>query len=151
MELWKFTLAELVAHPDAEMPELVQPFDHSTIVPLDGFVGFATAYLDGDSSGQNQVLLKMDGSTWKCVGHYVDDSLTVFEAVRVRGLGKALFLRCIEHRQDDMLPVSTNFTRKGFKLVRSAHREAIKSAIKEKKPVRPEVLADYPDIRSEHI
>jgi hypothetical protein len=35
MELWKFTLAELVAHPDAEMPELVQPFDHSTIVALD--------------------------------------------------------------------------------------------------------------------
>jgi hypothetical protein len=146
MKLWEHTFAELVAYPDNEMPTATQPYDAQTILPLHNFPGFATARITGDASGTAQVLLESQpGGGWNQIGQFVDGSLTVY-AHRQKGLGRALFLRCMESAEDDALPVSTHFTRKGLRLVRSAHKEAIRKALADGEVVKSEVLADYPDL-----
>jgi hypothetical protein len=89
-------------------------------------------------------LLELKDGQWTCIGSYVDDTILIDESVRGRGLAEELLLRCAEHRAD--LPLSSNFTNKGYSLLRRAHRIAIKRALEAKLPVPDVVLAEYPDL-----
>jgi hypothetical protein len=82
---------------------------------------------------------------WKCVGSYVGDTIHLDASVRGRGLAEELVLRCAEHRQ--RLPFTTNFTDKGYSLLKRTHRLAIERALKAHLAVPHPVLAEYPDLK----
>lgn len=146
MKIWEHTFDELTdglsPHPDAANPFFPQPFVPASIVPLSN-LKYATALLKGAQSMAHQVLLERVEDGWKCIGHYVDDTITLAEDAPRIGLATELFLRCAEHRQ---LPLTTNFTESGYKLVRRAHKLAVERALTSGLVIPKAVLAEYPEL-----
>jgi hypothetical protein len=144
MRIWEHTFAELTGgltpHPDAGIPHVPQPFFRKTVIPIPKKPGYATAVLSGSPDARNQVLLRWDGSDWKCVGSYVDDTITVEQNEQCKGLGTELFLRCLEHRT---IPLTTNFTQSGFDLVKRAHKKSVTGAVAAGLPVPQKVKDEY--------
>jgi hypothetical protein len=144
---WEHTFSELSndlsPYPDADNPFFPQPFEDRTIVPLSN-PKYATAMLKGAQSFAHQVLLERTHVGWKCIGHYVDDTISLDPNAPRIGLATELFLRCMEHRT---LPLTTKFTQSGFNLLRRAHRIAIGRAIEAGLMVPKKVLEDYLEIK----
>jgi hypothetical protein len=145
MRIWEHTFEELTGgrppSGDQDVPFEPQPFIRVAVVPITHNPRFATAPIPGFPSFGNQALLELKNGQWTCVGHYVEDTILLDESVRGRGLAEELLLRCAEHRTD--LPLSSNFTNKGYSLLKRAHRLAIMRALKARLPVNQAVLAEY--------
>jgi hypothetical protein len=106
----------------------------------------ATAPATGHKGLADQVLLERDGDGWKCVGHYVDDTIIVFRRVQNTGLADILFLRCMEHR--NKLPITTALNESAFRLFKRAHRSEVEKAMRDHRCNVPEkVLEEFPDLK----
>lgn len=131
MKLWEFTIAELTdgksPNPNAGNPFFEQPFENRSIVPLTDRPKFATAMLKGASMA-HQVLLVREGEGWRCIGHWVDDTITIDPEFEGQGLALELVLRTVEHRSG--LPLSSNFTLGGYNLIKRAHQRSVEAALK---------------------
>jgi hypothetical protein len=149
VRIWEHTFSELTGAkapldgPDG--PNVQQPFIPESVVPITDNPRFATALIRGSLSMANQALLELSDGEWRCVGSYVDDTIFLDGHVRRQGLAEELMLRCAEHRHQ--LPLSTNFTLKGYLLLKRTHRRAIQCALRVGLEVPDEVLADYPDLK----
>jgi hypothetical protein len=76
MELWEYTVEELIGGAEIRSdmilaPEIEMPWESDKIERIMSMPNYATGLAD-------QVLLERDGDGWKCVGHYVDDTIIVF-------------------------------------------------------------------------
>jgi hypothetical protein len=92
----------------------------------------------------NQALLELVDGKWKCVGGYMDDTIMISPSARGCGVAEELVLRCAEHREG--LPFTSNFTDKGYSLLKRTHRLAVARALKAGLSVPERVIADYPDL-----
>ena len=147
MRIWEHTFAELTGGiaplPNSSNPFFEQPFDARTLVPITDRPKFATAMPRAAPSMRDQVLLLREPNGWRCIGHLVDDTITIHPDFEHQGLATELFLRAVEHRD---LPLTTNFTQRGYDLVRRAHTLAVERALQDGLNVPPKVLAEYPDL-----
>ncbi len=148
MKIWEYTFAELAggATPrgDSTTPFLEQAFDPRTVVPMTERPKFATAMLQGSSSMADQVLLVRNGEGWRCIGHWVHDTITISPEFAREGLAAELFLRVVEHRS---LPITANFTQSGHDLLKRVHWQAVANALKCGMEVPDKVLKEYPDLQ----
>jgi hypothetical protein len=150
MELWQHTFDELTkglaVEPCAVLqPEIPMPFNNGTITPLKSHPGYATADAEGHTKGADQVLLKKEGSEWRCVGHFIGNTIIVFGGEGRAGLGTELFLRCVKFRK---APLTTLFSASGFKFLRKVHKETVRRALKEGLNVPAFVIAEYPNLKA---
>jgi hypothetical protein len=146
MKVWKYTSAQLIGRasvrPDAAFaPEFVMPWESDNIDPIPMMPNYATAPAKGHRGLADQVLLERDGGGWKCVGHYIQDTIVVFEKVQNLGLADVLFLRCIEHRSD--VPITSAFTESGLTLFKRVHEKEVLRARDAGCLVPAEVLEEY--------
>jgi hypothetical protein len=109
-------------------------------VPIADKPQYATAMLQGADSMAHQVLLEREGDDWKCIGWWVDDTITIHPDLEGRGLATELFLRAVEHRT---LPLAKAFTQRGHNLVRRAHKLAVERARHAGLDVPAAVLGEY--------
>jgi hypothetical protein len=150
MRIWEHTFEALTGGKkplaDHDQPFAEQPFNGEAAEPIPHNPRFATAPIQGDDSLANQALLESKDGKLTCVGFYVDDTILLKDDPNVRrqGLAEELLLRCVEHRSD--LPLSSNFTKKGYSLLKRAHRLAVRRALEAKLTVPHVVLAEYPDL-----
>jgi hypothetical protein len=151
MHLWQHTLKEVLGdkqpYPDAEAPNCPREFVPASVVPITANPAYATALIKGIGSFAHQTLLEWRDGAWHVVGEFVDDTMTLQPSARGKGLAEELFLRCIAHR--DQLPVSSNFTKRGYSLTKRAHRLVVEHAVKAGLPVPSAVLDDYPDLKQQ--
>jgi hypothetical protein len=151
VRIWEHTFAELTGglQPSGEqdVPSPPQPFIQQSVVPITHNPRFATAAIRGGGSLANQALLELKDREWTCVGSYVDDTILLDENVRGQGLAEELLLRCAEHRNS--LPLSSNFTKKGYELLRRTHRLAVERALKANLAVPAVVMAEYPNLKND--
>ena len=110
MKLWEYTGEELIGGAEITSdvilaPEIEMPWESDKVERIISMPNYATAPATGHKGLADQVLLERDGDGWKCVGHYVDDTIIVFRRVQNTGLADILFLRCMEHR--NKLPITT--------------------------------------------
>lgn len=144
MRIWEHTFEKLTGGKephdadDMSIPMPPQPFVSQTIVPITHNPKYATALLKGESSFAHQVLLELNDGKWMPVGSYVDDTIHLDPHVRGMKLGEELLLRCAEHRQD--FPLTTNFSKAGYKLLKRTHRLAVERAQESGLPVPQAVL-----------
>jgi hypothetical protein len=106
---------------------------------------YATAPAAGHKGLADQVLLERDGDGWKCVGHYVDDTIIVFRRVRNTGLADILFLRCMEHR--NKLPITTALNERALRLFKRVYRSEVEKAKRDGCNVPERVLEGFPDLK----
>jgi hypothetical protein len=148
MRPWEFTLAELTGgkdpDPNAGNPFFKQPFEEFSIVPITDRPRFATAMLKGASMA-HQVLLVREGEGWRCIGHWVDDTITIDPEFERQGLALELVLRTVEHRNG--LPLSSNFTQDGYNLIKRAHKRSVEAALKCGLDVPQKVFDENPSYR----
>jgi hypothetical protein len=148
MRIWENTFAELTGGKQpssgSDVPIMPQPFILESVVPITHNPRFATAFIRGGGSLANQALLELKEGQWVCVGSYVDDTIHLDESARGRGLAEELVLRCAEHRHS--LPFTTNFTDKGYSLLKRTHRLAVTRALEAELQVPDAVLAEYADL-----
>ena len=90
---------------------------------------YATAPATGHKGLADQVLLERDGDGWRCVGHYVDDTIIVFRRVQNTGLADILFLRCMEHR--NKLPITTALNENALRLFKRVRKREVEKAKRE--------------------
>ena len=106
---------------------------------------YATAPATGHRGLADQVLLERDGDGWKCVGHYVDDTIIVFRRVQNTGLADILFLRCMEHR--NKLPITTALNENALRLFKRVRKTEVEKAKGEGCNVPEKVLEEFPDLK----
>jgi hypothetical protein len=145
MRIWEHTLDQLtggkqpIGSPD--MPNLPQPYHPATIVPITTHPPYATAMLKGGGTMAHQVLLEWKDGQWSCVGSYVDNTIHIDDSARGKGLAEELLIRCLEHRE--ALPLTGNFSEKGYSLLKRAHRLAVDRALAANLPVPDKVREEY--------
>ena len=148
MKIWEHTFAELTGglapYPNATNPFFEQPYELRSLVPLTDRPKFATAMVKGARFMEDQALLVREGDGWRCIGHWVGDTITIDPDFEGQGLATELLLRTVEHRQ---LPLTTNFTQDGFDLTRRAHKFAVERAHKNGLSVPDKVLAEYSNLK----
>ena len=148
MKIWEYTFAELVGgatpRPDTYIPFLEQAHDPRSVVILTDRPRFATAMVKGSSSMADQVLLARYGDGWRCIGHWIHDTITISPEFARAGLATELFLRVVEHRS---LPITANFTQSGHDLLKRVHWQAVAAALKCAMDVPDKVLNEYPDLQ----
>ena len=149
MKLWEFTVSELTEgkrpNPNSGNPFFEQPFEERSIVPLTDRPKFATAMLK-EASMAHQVLLVRERDGWRCIGHWVDDTITIDPEFEGQGLASELVLRTVEHRSN--LPLSSNFTQDGHNLIKRAHRKSVEAALKCGLDVPQKVFDENPSYRT---
>jgi hypothetical protein len=148
LRIWEFTFSELTQGKtplgDQDGEEFLPPFVPQSIVPITENPRFATAMIKGGGSLANQALLELVDGQWTCIGGYLDDTILISKSARGCGVAEELVLRCAEHREG--LPFTSNFTNKGYSLLRRTHRLAVSRAIKAGLDVPERVIADYPEL-----
>jgi hypothetical protein len=148
VRIWEHRFLELTGGKDplgereGEVP--IPPFVPATIVPITQHPRFATALIQGHGTFANQALLELVDGNWKCVGSYIDDTIMILQSARRRGVAEELVLRCAEHRNN--LPLTSNFTNKGYSLLKRTHRLAVERALESGLHVPQPVIAEYPDL-----
>jgi hypothetical protein len=132
VRIWEHTLTELtggrqpLGDPDGEIaPQLI--VDQS-VVPITHVPGYGTAMIKGIGDFANQALVQFKDGGWQFVGSYVDDTILIDPSARGKGLAEELLLRCAEHRHN--LPLTSNFSNRGYALLRRTHRRAVERALK---------------------
>ena len=106
---------------------------------------YATAPATGHKGLADQVLLERDGGGWRCVGHYIDDTIIVFRRVQNTGLADILFLRCMEHR--NKLPITTALNENALRLFKRVRKREVEKAKREGCDVPEKVLEEFPDLK----
>lgn len=144
--LWQHTFSELTQgkKPLSNTPPPLETFSGTypqLIVPIQGKPGYATGPSTGSRSMANQVLLELQpNGTWVAVGEYSGDTIYVIERLRGSGLADELLARCILHRD---LPLTTDFTERGYGLLRRVQRDYVRRALDADLPVPIEVKAEF--------
>lgn len=154
MRLWEFTLKELIGDlsPQGNVPpEFVEmPWEKSRVLPLVSIHSYATAPALGHNDLANQVLLKYTANNWKCVGHYVDDTIMIDRNLpreERRVASEELFIRCLEHR--NRLPITSNLTEAGLSFLKRVHRREVEKAKKAGFEIPAKVLQEFPDLEND--
>ena len=91
MKLWEYTGEELIGGAEITSdvilaPEIEMPWESDKVERIISMPHYATAPAIGHRGLADQVLLERYGDGWKCVGHYVDDTIIVFRRVQNTGL-----------------------------------------------------------------
>ena len=110
MKLWEYTGEELIGGAEIRSDmffasEIEMPWENDKVEGIVSMPNYATAPAIGHKGLADQVLLERHGDGWKCVGHYVGDTIIVFPRAQNTGLADILFLRCMEHRSK--VPIAT--------------------------------------------
>jgi hypothetical protein len=145
LRIWEFTFAELTGGKeplgDQDGEVFLPDFIPQSIVPITEHPRFATALIRGGGTLANQALLELVDGAWQCVGGYMDDTIMVSSSARGCGVAEELVLRCAEHRE--RIPFTSNFTSKGYSLLKRTHRLAVMRALKAGLSVPEQVMAEY--------
>jgi hypothetical protein len=149
MNLWEYTAEELIGGAEIRSdmflaPEIEMPWESGKIERIVSMPIYATAPAKGHNGLADQVLLERDGDGWKCVGHYIDDTIIVFRRVQNTGLADVLFLRCMEHR--NKLPITTALNESAFRLFKRVHKREVEKAKRDGCNVPEKVLEEFPDL-----
>jgi hypothetical protein len=72
----------------------------------------------------------------------MDDTIMISPSARGWGVAEELVLRCAEHREG--LPFTSNFTNKGYSLLKRTHRLSVARALKAGLSVPQRVIAGLP-------
>jgi hypothetical protein len=145
MILWHHTFARItegqVPLPN-DPPELDVFNEHypQLVMPISHKPGYATAPITGTPSFANQVLLELHAPNWVAVGEYSGDTIHVVRRLWGTGLADELLVRCLLQRD---LPLTTQFTERGFGLLRRVHRDQVRRAIEAGIGVPENVLEEY--------
>ena len=80
MKLWEYTGEELIGGAEITSdvilaPEIEMPWETDKVEGIISMPNSATAPAIGHKGLADQVLLECHGDGWKCVGHYVDDTI----------------------------------------------------------------------------
>ena len=131
MNLWEHTGEELIGGAEITSdvilaPEIEMPWESDKVERIISMPNYATAPAIGHRGLADQVLLERDGDGWKCVGHYVDDTIIVFRRVQNTGLADILFLRCMEHR--NKLPITTALNENALRLFKRVRKREVEKA-----------------------
>jgi hypothetical protein len=153
MKLWEYTLEELIGGAEIRSdmtvaPEIAMPWESDKIEGIISMPYYATAPATGHNGLADQVLLERDGDGWKCVGHYVDDTIIVFRRVQNTGLADILFLRCMEHR--NRLPITTALNESALRLFKRVRKREVEKAKGDGCNVPEKVLKEFPDLKDEN-
>ena len=150
MKLWEYTGEELIGGAEITSdvilaPEIEMPWESDKVEEIVSVPNYATAPAAGHRGLADQVLLERDGDGWKCVGHYVDDTIIVFRRVQNTGLADILFLRCIEHR--NKLPITTVLNESALRLFKRVRKREVEKAKGDGCNVPEKVLKEFPDLK----
>jgi hypothetical protein len=150
MKLWQYTREELIGGAEITSdvflaPEIEMPWESDMVEGIISMPNYATAPATGHKGLADQVLLERDGDGWKCVGHYVDDTIIVFRRAQNTGIADILFLRCLEHRSK--VPIATGFSESGLRLLKRVHRSEVEKAMRDRCSVPEKVLEEYTDLK----
>jgi hypothetical protein len=150
MKLWKYTGEELIGGAEITSdvilaPEIEMPWESDKVERIISMPNYATAPATGHKGLADQVLLERDGDGWKCVGHYVDDTIIVFRRVQNTGLADILFLRCMEHR--NKLPITTALNESALRLFKRVRKREVEKAKREGCNVPEKVLEEFLDLK----
>jgi len=150
MKLWEYTREELLGGAEITSdlilaPEIEVPWESDKVEGIMSMPNYATAPATGHKGVADQVLLERDGDAWKCVGHYVDDTIIVFRRVQNTGLADILFLRCMEHR--NKLPITTALNERALRLFKRVYRSEVEKAKRDGCNVPERVLEGFPDLK----
>jgi len=150
MKLWEHTGEELIGGAEITSdvilaPEIEMPWESDKVERIISMPNYATAPAIGHKGLADQVLLERDGDGWKCVGHYVDDTIIVFRRVQNTGLADILFLRCMEHR--NKLPITTALNECALRLFKRVRREEVEKAMRDGCNVPERVLEEFVDLK----
>ncbi|HHX29409.1 MAG TPA: methyltransferase, partial [Firmicutes bacterium] len=83
------------------------------------------------------------GYSWHPVGEYRHGNVGILRDYRGEGAGTAFIRKLMEM---GVWKPSIGYSPEGLKTVKAAHKQLIKQALKDGKPVPAEVLADYPEL-----
>jgi hypothetical protein len=149
MKLWEYTREELIGGAEIRSdvtvaPEIEMPWESDKIEGIISMPNYATAPATGHNGLADQVLLERDGDGWKCVGHYVEDTIIVFRRVQNTGLADILFLCCMDHR--NKLPITTALNESAFRLFKRVHKKEVEKAKRDGCNVPEKVLEEFPDL-----
>jgi hypothetical protein len=150
MKLWEYTLEELIGGAEIRSdvtvaPEIAMPWESDKIEGIISMPYYATAPATGHYGLADQVLLERDGDGWKCVGHYVDDTIIVFRRVQNTGLAGILFLCCVDHR--NKLPITTALNESAFRLFKRVHKREVEKAMRDGCNVPERVVEEFVDLK----
>ena len=150
MNLWEHTGEELIGGAEITSdvilaPEIEMPWESDKVERIISMPDYATAPATGHKGFADQVLLERDGDGWRCVGHYVDDTIIVFRRVQNTGLADILFLRCMEHR--NKLPITTALNENALRLFKRVRKREVEKAKREGCNVPEKVLEEFPDLK----
>jgi hypothetical protein len=149
VELWEYTAEELIGGAQITSdvilaPEIEMPWESDKVERIISMPDYATAPATGHKGLADQVLLERDGDGWKCVGHYIDDTIFVFRRVQNTGLADILFLRCTEHR--NKVPITTALNESAFRLFKRVHKREVEKAMRDGCNVPERVLEEFRDL-----
>jgi hypothetical protein len=150
MKLWEYTGDELIGGAEITSdviiaPEIEMPWESDKVERMISMPNYATAPATGHKGLADQVLLERDGDGWKCVGHYVGDTIIVFQRAQNTGIADILFLRCMEHR--NKVPIATAYGASGLQLLKRVHRSEVEKAMRDGCSVPARVLEEFPDLK----
>jgi hypothetical protein len=150
MKLWEYTGEELIGGAEIRSDmffasEIEMPWENDKVGGIASMPNYATAPATGHRGLADQVLLERHGDGWKCVGHYVGDTIIVFPRAQNTGMADVLFLRCMEHRSK--VPITATFSASGLRLLKRVHRSEVEKAMRDGCSVPERVLEEFTDLK----